>query len=145
MIILPWDLTFVEFCRFLAPLRPSGWHHHSRSVAFLRPFGRADGIIIAGQCSKGRKLGCTVPHRHPRMMLWLVMWQIDDIVVMIHYALCPPICLLRSLAVAPSSKFRPRRMAFLPKRFLILNCASCILRSLSSLACSSCCCFSNAS
>ena len=96
-----------------------------------------NGCIIASQCGKGRKLGCTVPHRHPWMMLWLVMWQIDDIVVIVGHALCPPICSLRSLAVAPSSKFRPRRMAFLPKRFLIFNCASCILRSLLSLACSS--------
>ena len=140
MIILPWDLTFVEFCRFLAPLRPSGWHHHSQSMR-----QRVQTGLHGSTSTSSGKLGCTVPHRHPRMMLWLVMWQIDDIVVMIHYALCPPICLLRSLAVAPSSKFRPRRMAFLPKRFLILNCASCILRSLSSLACSSCCCFSNAS
>ena len=43
-----------------------------------------DSLFIACQCGKGRKLGCTVPHRHPRMMLWLVMWQIDDIVVISH-------------------------------------------------------------
>ena len=54
-----------------------------------------------------------------------------------YFALCPPICSLRSLAVAPSSKFRPLRMAFLPKRCLIFNWASCIRRSLSSFACSS--------
>ena len=96
-----------------------------------------DGIFVTGQCGKGCKLGCSVPHRHPRMMFRLIVWQIDNIVVIVSHALCPPICLLRSLAVAPSSKFSPLRMAFLPKRCLIFNCASCIRRSLSSLACSS--------
>ncbi len=51
---------------------------------FYSLLGILNGIFKASQCGKGRKLGCTVPHRHPRMMLWLVMWQIDDIVVMIH-------------------------------------------------------------
>ena len=73
------------------------------------------------------------------------MTLIDNIIVIVCHALCPPICLLRSLAVAPSSKFSPLRMAFLPKRCLIFNCASCIRRSLSSLACSSRRCFSKAS
>ena len=40
--------------------------------------------IIACQCGKGRKLGSTVPHRHPWMMLRLVVWKIDDIVVISH-------------------------------------------------------------
>ena len=69
-----------------------------------------DGLFIARQGSKGSKLGSTVPRRHLRMTLRYMMWQVDDIVVIIHfqlsisksYALCPPICLLRSLAVAPS-------------------------------------------
>ena len=48
--------------------------------------------------------------------------QFDTIIIL--YALCPPICSLRSLAVAPSSKFSPFRMAFLPKRCLMANWAS---------------------
>ncbi len=60
-------------------------------------------------------------------MLRDVMRQIDNIVVVVGHALCPPICLLRSLAVAPSSKFRPLRIAFLPKRCFIFNCIPCII------------------
>ena len=55
------DLTIVEFCLL-------------------------DGSIIAGQCGEGSKLGCTVPHRHPRMMFWLVMWQIGDVVAYLEGA-----------------------------------------------------------
>ena len=96
-----------------------------------------DGIIITNQCGKGRKLGCAVPHGPLWVMLRYVMRLVDNILVVVSHALCPPICLLRSLAVAPSSKFKPLRMAFLPKRRLISSCASCIRRSLSSFACSS--------
>ena len=46
----------------------------------------SNGCIIACQSGKGCKLGSAVPHRHPRMMLRLVVWQIDNIVVIIH---CP--------------------------------------------------------
>ena len=121
------------------------------SIVYMRIVGKGNTsgpgfrTRVTCQCGERRKLGCTVPHRHLRMTLRYVMRQINNIVVVIHYALCPPICLLRSMAVAPSSKFRPLRMAFLPKRCLIFNCASCIRRSLSSFAFSSCFCFSNAS
>ena len=112
------------------------------------------GIVACNSC-KGRKLSGTGCHRHPWMSLRLVMRQVDKIVAfcthnggskfftfhysLFTYALCPPIWLLRSLAVAPSSKFRPRRMAFLPKRCLMANCTSCIRRSLSSAAFSASC------
>ena len=42
-----------------------------------------------------------------------------DIIVWSGHALWPPIWLFLSLAVAPSSRFSPLRMAFLPKRFLM--------------------------
>ena len=42
------------------------------------------------------------------------------------YALCPPIWLFLSFAVAPSSRFIPLRIAFLPYFFLMLKTASCI-------------------
>ena len=61
------------------------------------------------------------------------------------HALCPPICLLRSMAVAPSSRFSPRSMEFLPNLLLILNNVSCILRSLACASSSALCCASNAS
>ena len=72
-----------------------------------------NGILIAGEGGEGRKLGGTVPHRHLGMALGHVVRQMNNIVVISHffnfqfsnlpYALCPPICALRSLAVAPSS------------------------------------------
>ena len=46
-----------------------------------------------------------------------------------HYALCPPIWLFLSFAVALSSRFMPRSMAFLPYFFFISIMASCIFRS----------------
>lgn len=49
----------------------------------------------------------------------------DDIRVLVfcivHHALCPPICELRSQVVAPSSRFMPRRMVFLPNLPLMLS------------------------
>ena len=74
-----------------------------------------NGIFIAFQCGKGRKLGCTVPHRHPRMVLWLVMWQIDNIVVIIyHFSFLlshlgrRPLCVLLSVCCAPWLWHLPR-------------------------------------
>ncbi len=51
----------------------------------------------------------------------------------------PPICLFRSLAVAPSSKSSALRMMFLPKFFFIFSTASCMRRSLASSRSSSAC------
>ena len=63
-------------------------------------------------------------------------------ICLILYALCPPICALRSLAVAPSSRFIALRMAFFPYFFLIASVAACIFRSRSKAA-SSAFCFSS--
>ena len=57
-----------------------------------------------------------------------------------NYALCPPICRLRSFIVAPSAKLLPFNIAFFPKSFLMCNTASCTLAALSCF--SSACCFS---
>lgn len=58
----------------------------------------------------------------------------------INYALCPPICALRSLAVAPSVRFMPFNIAFLPNFFLMSRTACCIFfsRSSSSFSCIFC-------
>ena len=42
------------------------------------------GFFIPLYSSKRCKLGCTLPHRHPWVILWLVMCQINDIVVFSH-------------------------------------------------------------
>ena len=78
------------------------------------------------------------------------VWQLTDdersfatdyayIVVCAFHALCPPICALRSLAVAPSSRFIPLRIAFLPNFFLMANTASWRFRSRESSASSFSC------
>ena len=43
-----------------------------------------DRLFIASEGSKGGKLSRTVPHRHLRMALRHMMWQVDDIVVITH-------------------------------------------------------------
>ena len=48
------------------------------------------------------------------------------------HALWPPICALRSFAVAPSRKFSPFSRAFFPNRCFIASRASCIRLSFSS-------------
>ena len=58
--------------------------------------------IMTCQGCEWSELGGSRFHRHPRMMLWFVMRQIDYVFVSAH-ALCPPICWLRSRWVAPSS------------------------------------------
>lgn len=81
--------------------------------------GLPDGGIVARQRGKGSELRRTVVERHLRVPLRHMVRQVDDIVVGRFHALCPPICSLRSLPVAPSSKFSPFNMAFLPNCFLI--------------------------
>ena len=49
------------------------------------------------------------------------MRQVDDIIIWSGHALWPPIWVFLSLAVAPSSRFSPLRMAFLPKQQLLLE------------------------
>ena len=61
------------------------------------------------------------------------------------YALCPPICALRSLAVAPSSRLNPFRIAFFPNFFFMLSMVSCMIFSRSDSASSSALCLSLAS
>ena len=60
--------------------------------------------------------------------------KMDNVIVPIVHALCPPICAFLSLAVAPSSKFMPFRIAFFPNLFFIVSMVSCIRRSRSSSA-----------
>ena len=60
------------------------------------------GSTVAGKGCKRRKLRSPIMERHPRMRLRLRVRQSDDIVVISIHALCPPIWLFRSLAVAPS-------------------------------------------
>ncbi len=43
-----------------------------------------DGLLIALHGSKGRKLSRTLPHRHLRMPLRHMMWQVDNIVIFSH-------------------------------------------------------------
>jgi len=103
------------------------------------------GIMIAVKGRERRKLGRAVEHRHWLMICRYVMRMIYYVTVVFHncnchclyQALWPPIWLFRSTAVAPSSKFRPLRIAFLPKRFLMASLVSCRRRSFSN-ASSSC-------
>lgn len=76
-----------------------------------------NGGIIAGESGKRRKLGRAVMHGHLRMCFGNVVRKMDDIAVVWFHALCPPIWLLRSLAVAPSSRFIALSTAFLPNFF----------------------------
>ena len=62
-----------------------------------------------------------------------------------NQALCPPICLFLSMAVAPSSKLSPRSMAFFPNRFLMASTASCMRLSFFCCLSFSCASFSSAS
>ena len=69
---------------------------------------------------------CEKP-RHSRMSGRGRTRHIDHIVVVsVDHALCPPICLFRSIAVAPSSRFMPLTMAFFPNFFLISITVCCI-------------------
>lgn len=95
--------------------------------------------LVAGKGGKGSELRCPGLQTHPGMVFRLRMGQVDNVIVCVGHALCPPICLLRSTAVAPSSKFRPRRMAFFPYFCLMVNKVSWMRRSLASCAdCSAC-------
>lgn len=64
------------------------------------------------RCKRG-ELGGTCLHAHATSPGRIPMWQLDDIFVFVHLR-CPPIWLLRSRPVAPSSKFTPFRRAFFP-------------------------------
>ena len=66
------------------------------------------------------------------MFFRYVVRQVDDVLIFVIHALCPPICLLRSLAVAPSAKLVPVSMEFLPYLFFMAMSVSFILRSLAS-------------
>ena len=87
-------------------------------------------FLIAGKGSKRGELRCPAIETHLWMSPRNVMGKVDNVIVItVCHALCPPICRLRSLAVDPSSKFRPRSRAFFPNLFLMLMIVSCILRS----------------
>lgn len=88
------------------------------------------------------KQGFKTGDRHLWPCLRNMVGKIDDIFILLRHALWPPICSFLSLAVAPSSKFIPFKMAFFPYLFLIVSITSCIFRSRSSSACS---CFRRAS
>ena len=93
----------------------------------------ADDVLVPRQRGEGRKLRRAVGARHMRVRHGNVVRQIQHIVVLAH-ALCPPTCSFRSFAVAPSSKFFPFKMAFLPYLFLISSTASCRRFSFSNAA-----------
>ena len=114
---------------------------------FVLPGGFLDCFVVTREGGEGSELCCPLKHGHLRMFIRDMMRKVDDVVVKFHpsrsnyqlsiincqlsivYALWPPICLFLSLAVAPSAKLVPFRMAFLPKRCLMLMSASCIRRS----------------
>ena len=97
-------------------------------------------VVITRERCEGGKLRRPVRHGHPGMPLRGGMRQVDDVVIGSAHALCPPICRFRSLAVAPSWKFMPFRMAFFPKRFLMSSIALCTFFSRSRAAASRSCC-----
>ena len=109
---------------------------YSSNSTFLsvnRPCFMNSGTVACKRGERG-KLRCTVMCGHRRARRGCVVRQIDHVVVWIHHALCPPICRLRDAVVAPSSRFIPFRMAFLPYLFFILIMASCIFFSRASAA-----------
>ena len=72
------------------------------------------------------KLYSSIIKAHPWMSFRDMMREIDYVIILSYHALCPPICLLCSRAVEPSSKFNPRNSEFFPKRCLMFNIVSCI-------------------
>ena len=93
-----------------------------------------DGRSITRQGLKGLKLRRPVQHGHSGMSGGGGTGQIDDIVICAAQALCPPILLFCSAAVAPSTRFVPFKMAFLPYLLLMLSIASWSFRSRASSA-----------
>ena len=61
-----------------------------------------DGGVVAGEGGERRKLRRAVMEGHSRMFWRIRMGQMDNVFIFSAQALCPPICLFRSLAVAPS-------------------------------------------
>ncbi|MPN42658.1 hypothetical protein SDC9_190215 [bioreactor metagenome] len=94
------DCSLFTLVQLDAPIRHAGGFLHRR--------------FVAGQRGKGRKLRCTVQAGHGRMLFGNMVRQKENIVVRRVHALCPPICPLRWMAVAPSCRLAPFRMAFLP-------------------------------
>ena len=93
---------------------------------FRLPLGLGDDILEPRQCGKRRELGGAVAHRHRWMLFRHMVRQMEDVVVVVHgHSRCPPICRFRSFAVAPSRRFIPLRMAFLPMRLLMSSTARC--------------------
>ena len=105
-----------------------------------------NGGIISRQRSERRKLCSTRHHRHLRMFLRHMVRMVYYVIVIVcqivngkwymvnctSHALWPPICALRSFAVAPSRKFSPFSRAFFPNRCFIASRASCMRLSFSS-------------
>lgn len=85
-------------------------------------FVTGDNIFVSSEGGIGSKLSGTVINIHGWMFARCVPREVDEVgVILVHvysiydyYARCPPICRWRWRPVAPSSKFVPRRMAFLP-------------------------------
>ena len=82
---------------------------HSRHFIFVhfytlirQPPGFRNGGAVTSQSGKGRELRRTVMEGHSRMFWRIRMGQMDNVFIFSAQALCPPICLFRSLAVAPS-------------------------------------------
>lgn len=101
-------------------------------VVIDTPFHAVELFVKACEGGESSELSGTLGAWHGWMAKIFRMRQIKHLFQRLFHARCPPICLLRSMAVAPSSRLMPRRMAFLPKRALMLSTASCILRSLAS-------------
>ncbi len=114
----------------LHPVTQSALHALIQLYPFTRqPRGFADGVAIAGQRGERRKLRRAIRNRHVRARRGDMVRQIYDVVIRLRHALCPPIWRLRSIAVAPSFRFIPRKMAFFPCFFLISSIVFCILLS----------------
>ena len=99
---------------------------------------KVDDIIVS--VGRRQKL-CLGSHFH--ILIYVLIYVLICVLILahflLHYALWPPICVFRSLAVAPSSRFMPFNTAFFPNRFRISSIASWSFRSFSD--CFFSCCF----
>ena len=117
--------TFFKFLFFIFTCFLSISRFHLPEPFLHPPLCFPDSILMPRKSRKRRKLRRPVLNRHLRMICGCRMLQMDNIFIFvccfdiidvthITYALCPPIWRLRSMVVAPSSKFMPFNMAFFP-------------------------------